>query len=65
MGLSGTPGWFVPADQAVRWINYERPMTYAENLWLFFVLLSGIIIVPGMDMFFVIANSLTGGKRAG
>ena len=40
-------------------------MTYAENLWLFFVLLSGIIIVPGMDMFFVIANSLTGGKRAG
>ena len=40
-------------------------MTYAENLWLFFILLSGIIIVPGMDMFFVIANSLTGGKRAG
>ncbi|URK18135.1 LysE family translocator [Thalassospira sp. GO-4] len=41
------------------------PMTYVENLWLFFVLLSGIIIVPGMDMFFVIANALTGGRRAG
>ncbi|MDP2698454.1 LysE family translocator [Thalassospira sp.] len=40
-------------------------MTYAENLWLFFLLLSGIIIVPGMDMFFVIANSLTNGRRAG
>ena len=40
-------------------------MTYAQNLWLFFVLLFGIIIVPGMDMFFVIANSLTGGRRAG
>jgi threonine/homoserine/homoserine lactone efflux protein len=40
-------------------------MTYVENLWLFFVLLSGIIIVPGMDMFFVIANALTGGRRAG
>ena len=40
-------------------------MTYAQNLWLYFVLLFGIIIVPGMDMFFVIANSLTGGRRAG
>ncbi|MBG1233440.1 LysE family translocator [Aestuariivirga litoralis] len=40
-------------------------MTYAQNVWLYFVLLFGIIIVPGMDMFFVIANSLTGGRRAG
>jgi threonine/homoserine/homoserine lactone efflux protein len=40
-------------------------MTYTANLWLFFVLLFGIIIVPGMDMFFVIANSLTGGKMRG
>jgi threonine/homoserine/homoserine lactone efflux protein len=40
-------------------------MTYAQNLWLFAVLVFGIIIVPGMDMFFVIANSLTGGRRLG
>ena len=40
-------------------------MTYAHNFWLYWVLLFGIIIVPGMDMFFVIANSLTGGRRAG
>ena len=40
-------------------------MTYAQNLWIFFVLLFGIIIVPGMDMFFVMANSLTGGKARG
>jgi threonine/homoserine/homoserine lactone efflux protein len=40
-------------------------MTYAQNLWLFFVLLFGIIIVPGMDMFFVITNSLIGGKARG
>lgn len=40
-------------------------MTYAQNVWLYFVLLFGIIIVPGMDMFFVIANSLTGGRQAG
>ncbi|MGL4196504.1 MAG: LysE family translocator, partial [Allorhizobium sp.] len=36
-------------------------MTYAENLWLFSLLLAGIIVVPGMDMIFVIANGLTGG----
>ena len=40
-------------------------MDYAENLWLFFLLLLGIIIVPGMDMLFVLANSLTGGSNRG
>lgn len=35
------------------------------HLWLYFVLLVGIIVVPGMDMLFVVANSLTGGRRAG
>ena len=40
-------------------------MTYGENLWLYFTLLFGIIIVPGMDMLFVLANSLTGGRRTG
>ncbi|MCR6498968.1 LysE family translocator [Shinella sp. CPCC 101442] len=40
-------------------------MTYAENLWLFFLLLSGIIIVPGMDMVFVLASALSGGRKAG
>jgi len=40
-------------------------MGYAENLWLFFLLLVGIIIVPGMDMLFVLANSLTGGSNRG
>ncbi|WP_137155391.1 LysE family translocator [Rhizobium sp. FKL33] len=40
-------------------------MTYAENLWLFFLLLAGIIVVPGMDMAFVLAKTLSGGRRAG
>lgn len=40
-------------------------MDYVENLWLFFLLLLGIIIVPGMDMLFVLANSLTGGSNRG
>jgi threonine/homoserine/homoserine lactone efflux protein len=40
-------------------------MIYLEHLWLFLVLLAGIITVPGMDMMFVLANALTGGRRAG
>jgi threonine/homoserine/homoserine lactone efflux protein len=40
-------------------------MTYAQNLWIYFALLFGIIIVPGMDMFFVMANALTGGRSRG
>jgi threonine/homoserine/homoserine lactone efflux protein len=40
-------------------------MSYGENLGIFFVLLLGIIVVPGMDMLFVLANALTGGRRAG
>ncbi len=40
-------------------------MTYTDNLWLFFLLVSGIIIVPGMDLIFVLASSLSGGRKAG
>lgn len=40
-------------------------MTYTENLWLYFTLLFGIIVVPGMDMIFVLANALTRGRTAG
>jgi len=40
-------------------------MSYSENLWLFFMLLFGIIVVPGMDMVFVLANSLSRGRAYG
>lgn len=40
-------------------------MGYAEAMWIYLVLLFGIIVVPGMDMFFVLANALTGGRRLG
>ncbi len=43
----------------------ETDMLYSQNLWLFFVLMLGIILVPGMDMLFVLTNALTGGRRAG
>lgn len=40
-------------------------MDFAQSLWLYFVLVFGIIVVPGMDMMFVLANALTLGRRAG
>lgn len=40
-------------------------MSYGDNLALFFALVFGIIIVPGMDMAFVMASGLTGGRKAG
>jgi threonine/homoserine/homoserine lactone efflux protein len=36
-----------------------------SHLWLFFLLVAGIIILPGMDMAYVMASSLTGGRRSG
>ena len=40
-------------------------MDYTQNLWIYATLLFGIIVIPGMDMIFVLANSLAGGTRAG
>ena len=35
-------------------------MDYAQALWLYTLLVFGIIVVPGMDMFYILANALTG-----
>lgn len=40
-------------------------MDYAQALWLYTILVFGIIVVPGMDMFYILANALTGGRRLG
>ena len=40
-------------------------MDYAQALWLYTLLVFGIIVVPGMDMFYILANALTGGRRLG
>lgn len=36
-----------------------------EHLWLYAVLVFGIIVLPGMDMAFVLASSLASGRSAG
>ncbi len=36
-----------------------------EHLWLYAVLVFGIIVLPGMDMAFVLASTLVDGRRSG
>lgn len=43
----------------------EFAITDLSHLWLFFLLVLGIIVLPGMDMAYVMASSLTGGRRSG
>jgi threonine/homoserine/homoserine lactone efflux protein len=40
-------------------------MDSGAPLWLFFLMVLGIVAVPGMDMAFVVGSSLHGGRRAG
>ena len=40
-------------------------MTHYAQLWLFFVLVLGVVVLPGLDMACVLGNTLTGGRRAG
>jgi threonine/homoserine/homoserine lactone efflux protein len=35
------------------------------HLWMFFVMVFGVILLPGLDMAYVLASSLVGGRRAG
>ena len=37
----------------------------SPDLWLFFILVFGIIVLPGMDMAFVAGSALTSGLRGG
>lgn len=40
-------------------------MDDVAHLWLFFVVVFGVVALPGLDMGFVLASSLTGGNSAG
>lgn len=40
-------------------------MSPSNHLWLYFIVVFGIIILPGLDMAFVMASSILGGRRAG
>ena len=35
------------------------------HLWLYFILVFGVILTPGMDMAYVLASALTGGRKGG
>ncbi len=40
-------------------------LSQTSHLWLFFILVFGVIVMPGMDMAYVMASSLVGGRKAG
>lgn len=40
-------------------------MNETAQLWLFFGLVFSVVILPGMDMAFVLGSALVGGRRAG
>lgn len=40
-------------------------MTGFSHLWLFFVVVLGVVLLPGLDMAYVLGSALTGGRRQG
>jgi threonine/homoserine/homoserine lactone efflux protein len=51
---------------------YRRDMEHINqfasqyaHLWMYFLLVLGIVMLPGMDMAFVMSNALAAGRRAG
>ena len=40
-------------------------MTYGDNLLIFYSMILGVILVPGLDTMYVVSNSLTRGRAAG
>ncbi|GAB3257559.1 LysE family translocator [Chitinimonas naiadis] len=40
-------------------------MDHGSNLWLYFMVVFGVIILPGMDMAYVMGSAMTGGRRTG
>jgi len=40
-------------------------MSHAAQLWLFFGLVFAVVVLPGLDMAFVLSSALTGGRRYG
>ena len=40
-------------------------MIETAHLWLFFLMVLGVVLLPGLDMAYVMASSLVGGQRSG
>ena len=40
-------------------------MQETTHLWMFFVMVFGVVLLPGLDMAFVLGSALVGGRRAG
>jgi threonine/homoserine/homoserine lactone efflux protein len=57
------PHWFL---HCIASVNHPRVLVQAStDLWLFFAMVFGVIVLPGMDMAFVAGSALTQGLRGG
>jgi threonine/homoserine/homoserine lactone efflux protein len=63
MVLNHDIGWQI-FNRSLSEGNNEREIA-VEHLWLFAVLVFGIVVLPGADMAYVLANAVAGGTRAG
>lgn len=43
----------------------EISLDHTAHLWLFFVMVFGVVLLPGLDMAYVLASSMVGGRRSG
>ena len=40
-------------------------MTHYAHLWLFAMLVLGVVVLPGLDMAYIMGSAMTGGRRTG
>ena len=56
--------FFLAATKGMAIVN-TLLMTHFSHLWLFGLMVLGIIALPGMDMAYVLASAMAGGRRLG
>lgn len=56
---------YSPATEKVKEILNLLTLTQTSHLWLFSLMVLGIVALPGMDMAYVVASALAGGRKLG
>ena len=62
---AGLPAAATTASRGITCAPSATAVQETTHLWLFFVVVFGVIMLPGLDMAFVLASSLVGGRGNG
>lgn len=57
--------YFANNDERSFLIMDVLSLQHTSHYWLYFILVAGIVAVPGMEMAYALSSSLTNGRRAG